>query len=216
MWRTPIRAWQLWPGARVNRLTRRHAAGVSERAAVAYERPSTRAPADPRFTLMAIPTWSHVMLHHSLTRDSQTVSWGAIRRYHIDPDGPYRMRDIGYHFGVEQIGDTFEVLLGRSLRRPGAHCREAHMNQRALGICLVGNFDAELPPWDQWYAAVELVQTLLWLLDLTPGAVVAHRDFAPYKSCPGARFDLGAFRDAIRSEPQRWRTSSTNSSPPRS
>jgi len=137
------------------------------------------------------------MLHHSLTRDSQTVSWGAIRRYHTDPAGPYRMRDIGYHFGVELIDDVSEVLVGRLLTMDGAHCREAEMNRRAIGICLVGAFDVAAPPDGQWTRARDLVLWLCRLHDLPAEAIVGHRQYAPYKSCPGLAFNLDSFRAAV-------------------
>lgn len=147
---------------------------------------------------------THVMLHHSLTRDSQTVSWGAIRRYHVETLG---WTDIGYHVGVEQVGDGYEVFLGRDWDDVGAHCKQSGMNAKAIGLCLVGNFDLAPPPPAQWDQAVHLVRFLcrsyLSTHPLTPneivGRVVGHREFCDYKTCPGSQFDLAAFRAAVAS-----------------
>ena len=143
--------------------------------------------------------WTHIMLHHSLTEDGQTVSWQAIRRWHTGehPDSPYRarpMRDIGYHFGVELVGQEHEILMGRPLDLAGAHCRAA--NAFALGVCLVGNFDLARPAPGQWRKALDLVRGLLLALDIPARNVLGHCDFDP-KSCPGKLFDLNRFRQEI-------------------
>jgi hypothetical protein len=78
----------------------------------------------------------HIIIHCSATADSGTVSWTAIRRYHVEQ---LNWRDIGYHFGIERIGAYVEVMLGRWPDRMGAHCSAKQMNQRSLGICCVGD-----------------------------------------------------------------------------
>lgn len=132
------------------------------------------------------------MIHHSLTKDSGAVSWGAIRRYHMDLNGEYKMRDIGYHYGVELIGERHEILAGRSLLETGAHCYQQGMNSQAIGICLVGNFDEEVPCEGLLHQAARLVKMLMEIFKIPVENVVAHRDYAP-KSCPGKLLDMEKF-----------------------
>jgi hypothetical protein len=50
-----------------------------------------------------------IILHHSATADGPTVSWGAIRRFHVVECA---WGAIGYHYGIELVGDYYEVLIG--------------------------------------------------------------------------------------------------------
>jgi len=136
----------------------------------------------------------YILLHHSLTKDSQTVSWDAIRQYHTRDLG---WQDIGYHFGIELIGDHYEILAGRMLGEPGAHCKEQDMNRKSIGICFLGNFDLEPPVQKQWELGLKLVRSLSDIFEIPRNKVTGHREYAPYKSCPGTRFDLDRFRKEI-------------------
>jgi len=133
-----------------------------------------------------------IIIHHSLTNDSQTVSWSAIRRYHIEENG---WADIGYHYGVELIDDHYEVLMGRPELMAGAHC--VGHNADSLGICFVGNYDLAPPPFAMMKRAVEVFYPIMRRLVIPPENVFGHRDFSQ-KTCPGAQFPLKRFRDALR------------------
>jgi N-acetylmuramoyl-L-alanine amidase len=155
-----------------------------------------------------------IVLHHSLTKDGDTVSWDAIRTFHtswkcegyiVRPDQVQGLinqgapverpwSDIGYHFGIERINGRYEILSGRMMTEPGAHCSQNGMNKRALGICFVGAFDEMPVPVDQLALGLRLVRSLMEIFNITLGNIYGHRELAPYKSCPGKRFDLKQFR----------------------
>ena len=152
-----------------------------------------------------------IILHHSLTADSKTVSWGAIRRYHTSyafngkiiskEEAQHCMgagqhikkpwRDIGYHFGIELVGDSYEILMGRMPNEQGAHCR-GH-NEDSIGICFIGNYDLKPPPIEMVNKGVQLVAWLCKTYNLSSYNLFGHRDFSP-KTCPGKEFNLLDFQ----------------------
>ena len=135
---------------------------------------------------------THIMLHHSLTRDGKTVSWGAIRRHHVEARG---FGAIGYHYGVELVGDHYEILMGRSELDPAAACPEEEMNARALHVCCIGNFDDAPPPRAMLEALVGLVILPAMVeYGLPPERIIGHHDVDPTRSCPGSQFDLNVVR----------------------
>jgi len=138
-----------------------------------------------------------VICHHSLTKDSGSVSWGAIRKYHTQK---MKWSGIGYHAGVELVlsgGEVnYEVLMGRMWDRSGAHCRG--QNSNSLGICFVGNYDKIPPPKKMLITGARIIAFWLRLFDLSLDDVYSHHNFNIYKSCPGKQFDMEYLKTCIR------------------
>jgi len=136
----------------------------------------------------------YIIIHHSLTQDRRTVSWGAIRRYH---KGDLGWRDIGYHFGVELVDDHYEILMGRFPNEEGAHCKQQSMNRHSVGVCCVGNFDVMPPPVEQYELCLKLTRYLMMLFAITPERVLGHRELAEHKTCPGKMWNMDHFRGLL-------------------
>ena len=165
----------------------------------------------------------YIIIHHSLTKDSETVDWKGIRRYHrsyaylgkivtqenamnLIASGKRIKRpwsDIGYHFGIEHIDyhdteeTTCEILVGRMQNARGAHCVQEGMNSKSLGICVVGNFDKAPPSQEQWNLCLKLVKALKQVYSIPTEHVMGHREFAEYKTCPGKQWSMNQFRSEL-------------------
>ena len=142
---------------------------------------------------------THLIIHHSLTADSGSVSWGAIRRYHMETNG---WKDIGYSIGFERAGDHYEALLGRPLTASTAAAKEQRMNFLGIHACFIGNFDAEPPAPEMLAFALPHLAAICDLagIQIDREHVIGHREVAPYKSCPGKKFDMDRFVQLLEGE----------------
>ena len=161
-------------------------------------------------------TRSHIVLHHSFTKDAKTVSWDDIERFHtsyrqggdiITEQGYYSLKaqgvkglekpwsDIGYHAGIEETEGGVQAFLGRDWTRSAAACPQGNMNELGLHVCVVGNYDVVAPSDEHLRVLVTRV-LLPWMHLFGIGAdqIVGHRDFNPNKSCPGLLFDTAKVR----------------------
>ncbi len=168
----------------------------------------------------------HIVIHHSLTRDGLVPDWPGIRRYHMSYriDGVMMARDtymkrkegglgkrfeepwhdIGYHAGLEvfEDGKQVEVLFGRMPDRIGAHCRELGMNQRGIGICVVGDFDVAPPPEPVFQKLIQVCAYFMRAYNIPPANVIGHGEAQvldpavgrALKTCPGINFDMKRLR----------------------
>lgn len=155
-----------------------------------------------------------IILHHSAIDDGSNVDWRAIRRFHtsyrydgriVDKTEAIKLvkegkqveapwSDIGYHFGIEWITDSYEILVGRMMNKMGAHAQGE--NYDSLGVCFVGNYDNYPVPDAMWHRGILLVRSLIEVFGLSSNDVYGHNQFST-KTCPGKEFDLDAFRSAL-------------------
>jgi len=165
--------------------------------------------------------WEAIVWHHSLTDDKIINDWEGITRYHtsyrIDANivtkEIYEERkrkglgghfekpwsDIGYHFGIEKEGLLYRIKVGRPLDRSGAHCTQKKMNSRALGICIVGEYDTHYIEKEKYNLCIKLGKEIMrHIPKITPGHNYYHNQFAHYKSCPGKLFPtIDKFREDL-------------------
>lgn len=135
---------------------------------------------------------THIIIHHSATEDSDTLSWSVIRQYHMRQG----WSNIGYHEGIERVRGSEEILIGRFHNQEGAHCPP--MNRRSIGICVVGNYDRMPPPPRVWLLVLRRVRYLMRAYQIPRENVLGHREVAGVtKSCPGEQWDMDGFRSAL-------------------
>jgi hypothetical protein len=130
------------------------------------------------------PSW--IIVHHSLTPRDLAIGQteASIERNHKSRGFP--ISSLGWHVGYQYMiyGDG-TVKQYRREDEEGAHCKEQMMNFRSVGICLIGNFDKEMPSDAQKYALQSLLRRLVATYAIPLAQIVPHRHFASYKSCYG-------------------------------
>ena len=136
----------------------------------------------------AVPrTINELVVHSAATRvswmsgDGLAAQVAEIRRWHVEDN---KWSDIGYHF---IIGRSGEIMLGRPLRRSGAHVK-GH-NKTTIGICLIGGHgSAETDTFGEHYTKEQdaALRSLLGALgNIYPIAKISgHNEYAA-KACPG-------------------------------
>jgi N-acetylmuramoyl-L-alanine amidase len=121
---------------------------------------------------------------------------------------------IGYHFVIldnrrDEYWRDGEIQQGRTLGRQGAHC--LGLNDRSLGICVVG--DGDKVPWTkrQLASVVYLCASLCRRYQLGSDRVIGHREvnvlvsrgvlpdsYRTEKTCPGRMVDMELVRQYVK------------------
>ena len=136
--------------------------------------------------------WKYIVLHHS---DHAVGSYAQIDRDHRDRLGT---QGCGYHFVVGNGSDSpdgrVEVASRWLNQKAGAHCRDAKTvdaNDYGIGVCLIGDMNAQAPTSKQVQATKALVAYLRERYDIPAERVVSHAAIAQSATtCPGKLFPL--------------------------
>jgi hypothetical protein len=137
--------------------------------------------------------WRYIVIHNSGTRQGNAK---AFDYYHL------RIRKmkngLAYHFVVgngSSSGDG-QIEIGNRWTRQinGGHVHSDYLNNIALGICLVGDFNRDTPTQRQINATAELVRYLrnrVGKIERQEAILKAHREINPPRwatDCPGDRW----------------------------
>lgn len=137
--------------------------------------------------------WRYTVVHNSGTRQGSAK---AFHYYHLRvrkmPNG------MAYHFVIgngTSTGDgQIEIGTRWSRQVNGGHVHSDYLNNIALGICLVGDFNRSVPTERQKAALEELIGYLrkrVGKVEGKPSIVKAHREINPPRwptDCPGDKF----------------------------
>jgi N-acetyl-anhydromuramyl-L-alanine amidase AmpD len=137
--------------------------------------------------------WRYIVVHNSGTRQGSAK---AFQYYHLRvrkmPNG------MAYHFVIGNGSSTGDgqIEIGSRWSRQvnGGHVHSDYLNNIALGICLVGDYNRSKPTESQLEALEELIKYLRKRVGRVEGKisiVKAHREINPPRwptDCPGNRF----------------------------
>lgn len=140
--------------------------------------------------------WKHIVLHHSGTELGNIKGMDEYHRTRRHMEN-----GLAYHFVIGNgrgMGDG-EVGVGSRWKRQlnGGHLASESLNQVAIGICLVGNFDKQSPTKKQLASLRGLLVALRDRCNLPASAVKTHQQINPvYTRCPGRHFPVSTFTQA--------------------
>jgi len=152
----------------------------------------------PVISLYPSKKWKYIIIHHSATRLGNSL---AFHKAHLRKGWD---RGVGYHFIIDrrtsgkqdgQIETTPRWLK----QQDGSHCKASNMNTKAIGICLVGDFNQGYVSPKQMESLVYLVNTLKNYYKIPSKNILAHGHVeGATTACPGRKFPWQDFKDRLR------------------
>ena len=144
--------------------------------------------------------WKYIVIHHSASPNASVKGMDYYHRVERHMEN-----GLAYHFviGNGHAMRDGEIAIGHrwTAQLDGGHLASEELNRKAIGICMVGNYDEGRPSKKQMESLRVLVDFLLVRCHLHPGAVRTHQQINPvYTRCPGRNFPAKTFLSELNEE----------------
>lgn len=143
-------------------------------------------------TLYPNDKWKYIIIHHSATDAGNSEQFN---KSHMQKG----WKGVGYHFIIDNgtcgKDDGQVETTPRWLKQEdGAHCKAGDMNEKGIGICVVGNFSKERVTRRQMNSLVYLASTLSNYYGIPKKNIMGHGQVPGASTeCPGKRFPWKTF-----------------------
>ena len=143
--------------------------------------------------------WTAIVIHHS---DTRTGSAAIFDRYHKEIK---HWEGVGYDFvignGTDSGDGEVEVTYRWRRQLTGAHCKVPGnwANEKAVGICLVGDFNNGVPTRRQMWSLAKLVRFLQNRYRIPKSRIYGHKHTpgAGVTDCPGKNFSMARLKSML-------------------
>lgn len=129
--------------------------------------------------------WKYVVIHHSASLSGNAAQFDKMHRKRG------WNRGLGYHFviGNGNGSGNGEVEIGPRWKKQidGAHAGVKEYNKYGIGICLVGNFEDQVPSERQLATLSGLINYFQEKYNIPSENVILHRH-VKQTACPGRQF----------------------------
>lgn len=130
--------------------------------------------------------WEYIVIHHSASTSGSAAKFDKMHREVNGWD-----RGLGYDFviGNGNGSGNGQIEVGpRWIKQiDGAHAGVQKYNRYGIGICLVGNFEDNMPTEKQILSLISLIKFLQERYNIPSENVILHRH-VKQTACPGANF----------------------------
>ena len=158
-------------------------------------------PASTKRLLDAMPVtkskWKYIVIHHSASKKGSLQGMDMYHRQKRKMEN-----GLAYHFVIGNGNGMPDgrIEVGNRWKRQikGGHLASDDLNEVAIGICLVGNFEVDRPTAAQMQSLYALVSYLNRRCGISKNNVRAHKQInTKPTACPGKRFPTETFRNNL-------------------